>query len=155
MPPPRLRARAPAALYRVLGVHPSATHDEVKAAYQKLALKYHPDHAGEGGAARFMEATKAFQAITGRTEVGRIAARVPHAARWTVRSGTAASSQQKQTVLLFCGFSLLAGCGVFAGAYRMHSSLYGPRDGRFALRGGGTSVYRPRSKASPTDDSYR
>lgn len=28
--------------YKVLGVDPSATNDEVKAAYRKMALKHHP-----------------------------------------------------------------------------------------------------------------
>lgn len=29
--------------YRVLGISPSATNDEVKSAYRKMALKHHPD----------------------------------------------------------------------------------------------------------------
>ena len=32
--------------YRVLGLEPGASDDEVKAAYRKLAKKYHPDVNG-------------------------------------------------------------------------------------------------------------
>ena len=37
------------AAYKVLEVEPSATDDEVKAAYRKLALKHHPDRVASLG----------------------------------------------------------------------------------------------------------
>lgn len=56
--------------YATLGVSPSATDDEVKAAYRSLALKYHPDrYAGKSDAERqaaeekFKEINAAYEAI--------------------------------------------------------------------------------------------
>lgn len=51
--------------YQILGLKPGASKAEVKRAYRKLALKYHPDvYKGENGQAKFVEITEAYQVLT-------------------------------------------------------------------------------------------
>jgi molecular chaperone DnaJ len=52
--------------YNVLGITKNATTDEIKRAYRKLALKYHPDRNPEDlqSASKFQEATKAYEALS-------------------------------------------------------------------------------------------
>ncbi|OGJ22555.1 MAG: hypothetical protein A2804_02175 [Candidatus Pacebacteria bacterium RIFCSPHIGHO2_01_FULL_46_10] len=51
--------------YDILGVHKSASKDEVKAAYRKLALQYHPDRNKAADAEqRFKEINEAYQALS-------------------------------------------------------------------------------------------
>lgn len=49
--------------YKVLGISPSATDDEVRAAYRKLALKHHPDRVSTLGEDIKKAAEKKFQEI--------------------------------------------------------------------------------------------
>lgn len=49
--------------YKVLGISPSATNDEVKAAYRKMALKHHPDKVAALGEDVRHAAEKKFQEI--------------------------------------------------------------------------------------------
>jgi len=50
--------------YQTLGVFPSATQEEIKHAYRRLAKKYHPDHNRKRDAeARFKEINEAYQVL--------------------------------------------------------------------------------------------
>ena len=62
-PPPSQPKTVPARYYADLGLPPSASISEVKAAYRKLALKHHPDKGGDPE--EFKRINNAHVAITG------------------------------------------------------------------------------------------
>src|SRR4051812_13184558 len=50
--------------YSILGVTKSASADEIKKAYRKLALEFHPDrNKTKEGEAKFKEVTKAYEVL--------------------------------------------------------------------------------------------
>ncbi len=50
--------------YRTLGIPSTATDDEVRQAYRKLALRYHPDRVANQGEAARQKAEENFQRVT-------------------------------------------------------------------------------------------
>lgn len=54
--------------YKILGISPNATNDEVKAAYRKMALKHHPDRVSTLGDDIRKAAEKKFQEINNAKE---------------------------------------------------------------------------------------
>lgn len=52
--------------YKILGVSESASEDEIKKAYRKLALKYHPDHnkGDKTAEAKFKEISEAYAVLS-------------------------------------------------------------------------------------------
>lgn len=52
--------------YKILGVSRNATDDEIKKAYRKLAIKYHPDKTGNDAQAevKFKEANEAYETLS-------------------------------------------------------------------------------------------
>ena len=53
--------------YEVLGVAKTASEDDIKKAYRKLAHRYHPDKAG-GDTAKFKEINEAYQVLSDKTK---------------------------------------------------------------------------------------
>ena len=53
-------------LYETLGVNKSASQDEIKKAYRKQAMKYHPDkNKGDAAAeTKFKQANSAYQTLS-------------------------------------------------------------------------------------------
>jgi DnaJ like chaperone protein len=55
--------RNPDSDYKILGIESSATDDEIKKAYRKMAVKYHPDKVASLGEEYVKGAQEKFQKI--------------------------------------------------------------------------------------------
>jgi len=50
--------------YDILGLKRDASAEDIKKAYRKLALKYHPDKAGKAAEGKFKEVNEAYQVLS-------------------------------------------------------------------------------------------
>ena len=50
--------------YAMLGIERSEDSRGVQEAYRRLAKRYHPDYAGEGGTAKFREIQEAYEVLS-------------------------------------------------------------------------------------------
>lgn len=50
--------------YNSLGIPKTASQDEIKKAYRKSAMQYHPDRAGKSAEAKFKEVNEAYQVLS-------------------------------------------------------------------------------------------
>lgn len=57
-------AKSQPTFYEVLEITPRATSNEIKAAYYRLSMKYHPDRASEAFIRRFHEITTAYDTLS-------------------------------------------------------------------------------------------
>lgn len=62
-PPPPIKTQSTSA-YNILGIQPSATNEEVKSAYRRLALQYHPDRMIDADEVTRHQAEEKFRRIT-------------------------------------------------------------------------------------------
>ena len=49
--------------YEILGVNPTASHEEIRAAYRRLAQRYHPDRA-QGNESRFRRLQQSYEVLS-------------------------------------------------------------------------------------------
>ncbi|WAR02156.1 DNJC5-like protein [Mya arenaria] len=72
MNPPRKLSKSGESLYQLLGLQKGADHGEIKKAYRKLALKYHPDktQGDDESTEKFKEINHAHRVLTDNTRRG-------------------------------------------------------------------------------------
>ncbi len=130
--------------YKILGVEKNASTDELKKAFKKLAMQYHPDRPG-GNEAKFKEINEAFQVLGDagkRAKYDQFGSDFEQQGGW---SGAGASWEDVMNAFRQGGFSARGGSafgGNFGGAD--FGDVFGDLFGFSDMFGGGGGRHRGR-----------
>ena len=92
--------------YAVLGLDPDATPKQIKQAFHRLSVQYHPDSSGSDTADKFIEICQAYKTIISRSETHRPGPPPPRAGVWRYSVKEEPVSRQKRNNIYF--FAALA-----------------------------------------------
>lgn len=124
--------------YEVLGISKSATDVEIKKAYRKLALKYHPDKNPDDKTAeeKFKEAAEAYEVLSNPQKRSKYD-RFGHAANAGSAAGGGFGGAGMSMEDIFSQFGDIFGGGAFGGGF---GGFGGQRGGRRVNRGSNIRV---------------
>lgn len=104
--------------YNILGLDSSATEKEVKKAYRRLSMQFHPDHSSKQGTeAMFQKIQEAYHSILDEKSGDNL-----HASPWVNNGISSPPANNKQKVRIFWGASCLFVILVFFSVFLAHKN---------------------------------
>jgi DnaJ-class molecular chaperone len=128
-------------LYKILGVSPVATPNEIKKAYRKLAKKYHPDVNPDNKEAesKFREITQAYDILSDETKK-----------KAYDNKSSAKDEQDKKTRQTYAGSQKTTGTSTHSNPYKMNSNQQFESFFGFNPK---TKKMNPKEEKNPVDTS--
>lgn len=99
--------------HKLLGLEAQADITEVKQAYRRLSIKYHPDTSNKNNTAKFIEITKAYQRILAGAADNKEKNTPPSPSAWRYRKNTPPPHQQRKKKYIYL-LSFITGILVLA-----------------------------------------
>lgn len=84
--------------YKILNIQPSATEDEIKTAFRKLAHQHHPDKGGSED--KFKEINEAYQILSNKYQRGVYDTTILYDAQNITHSSTTPKSKEKDNCVV-------------------------------------------------------